>query len=184
MFGSYQIRRATLEEAPLLPAIELAAARLYLSQLAVTGLTPEILDEPNSAEDFAVAQQVGLLWVAADETNRLVGFALLAIIDQWLHLDELSVHPAHGRKGVGTALVRQVCQMARAQGYPGVTLSTFRHVSWNAPFYRRLGFVEMVPEEQTAGLRALVAGEQARGLRTDLRLVMWCEVNSDQGDSD
>lgn len=184
MSGSYQVRLATIEDVALLPDLELAAAKLFLSQLAVTGLTRNSLDTANSVADFAAAQQSNLLWVAADEGNQPIGFALLAKIDQWLHLDELDVHPAHGRKGVGTALVRQVCQMAEAQGYPGVTLSTFRHVPWNAPFYRRLGFVEMLPEGQTAGLRALVAGEQARGLRTDLRLVMWCEVNSDQGDSD
>lgn len=176
MSGGYHIRPAARNDVVLLPAVELAAARLYLSQLTVTGLTPEILDKANRAEDFAAAQQFGLLWVAVDEANQPVGFALLTQIDQWLHLDELDVHPAHGRKGVGTALVKQVCQMAQAQGYAGVTLSTFRYVPWNAPFYQRLGFVEMPPEAQTAGLQALVAGEQARGLQTDLRSVMWFEV--------
>ncbi|MEZ4514022.1 MAG: GNAT family N-acetyltransferase [Chloroflexota bacterium] len=176
MRGSYQIRPATLEDVAFLPGVELAAARLYLSQLAVTGLTQEILDKTNSVEDFAAAQRDGLLWVAVDGQHHPVGFALLAKLEQWLHLDELDVHPDHVRRGVGTALVRQVRQVAQAQGDLGVTLSTFRHVPWNAPFYRRLGFVEMVPEEQTAVFQALVAGEQARGLRTDLRLVMWFKM--------
>lgn len=182
MTHAYQIRPALPTDTSLLPAVELAAAKLYLSQLAITGLTSEILAEPNCAEDFAAAQRANLLWVAVDETASPIGFALLAQIDQWLHLDELDVHPAHGQRGVGTALVQQICRWAREQGYPGVTLSTFRHVVWNAPFYGRLGFVELPPAAQTPGLRALVASEQARGLHTDLRLVMWHELKSEAGE--
>jgi GNAT superfamily N-acetyltransferase len=182
MTRTYKIRLALPADTPLLPAVELAAAKLYLSQLEITGLTPAILAKANSAEDFAAAQRANLLWVVVDETDSPVGFALLAQLDQWLHLDELDVHPAHGQRGVGTALVQQVCRWAKEQGYPGVTLSTFRHVVWNAPFYGRLGFVELPPAAQTPGLRALVAGEQERGLHTDLRLVMWHELKSETGE--
>jgi hypothetical protein len=33
--------------------------------------------------------------VAVDEVNTPVGFVMFVEIDQWLHLDELDVHPAH-----------------------------------------------------------------------------------------
>lgn len=172
MTHTHQIRPATLADTPLLPAVELAAAALYLSQLEVTGLTAEILAEPNSAEDFAAAQQSNMLWVAVDEDDKPIGFAMLDEIDQWLHLEELDVLPAYGRRGIGTALVQRVCQLAQAAGYPGVTLATFRDVIWNAPFYQRLGFQIVPPAEQTPGLQALVTRERERGLHTDLRVVM------------
>ena len=41
---------------------------------------------------------------------------------------------------MGTALVRKVLEAAEAEGFPAVTLSTFAHVPWNAPFYARHGF--------------------------------------------
>ena len=172
MIQTYFIRSATLTDVPRLPDVELAAATLYLSQLAVTGLTAEILSEPNSIEDFAAAQQADRLWVAANEANEPIGFALLDEIDQWLYLDELDVLPEYGRRGIGTALVKHVCQLAREAGYPGVTLSTFRDVIWNAPFYGRLGFQIVPPHEQTPGLQALVASEKERGLHIDKRVIM------------
>ena len=85
MTHTYQIRAATPADVPLL--------------LAVTGLTAESLADANSAEDFAAAQQANLLWVAVDEADSPIGFAMLAEIDQWLHLDELDVLPAYGRRG-------------------------------------------------------------------------------------
>ena len=181
MTQTYQIRPATSADAPLLVAIELAAGALYLSQLEVTGLTAEILADPYDVEEYAAAQQANLLWVAVDEADIPVGFAMLAEIDQWLHLDELDVHPAHGRRGIGTALVQHVCRLAKAAEYPGVTLSTFRDVVWNAPFYQRLGFQAVPAAALTPGLQALVAGEQAGGLRTDLRVIMRLDVNGNDG---
>jgi predicted N-acetyltransferase YhbS len=172
MIHTYQIRPATPADAPLLVAIELAAGALYLSELEATGLTAEILADPYSAEEYAAAQQASMLWVAVDEADSPIGFAMLAEIDQWLHLDELDVHPVYGRRGIGTALVQHICRLAKAARYPGVTLSTFRDVAWNAPFYQRFGFRVVPPAALTPGLQALVADEQASGLRTDLRVIM------------
>ena len=156
----------------MLPAIELAAARLFLDRLNALGLTPEMLKIANSSADFAHAQQAGRLWVAATEQDEPVGFALLSEIDGAIHLEELDVHPAHGRRGIGAALLKQVCAWAEMAAYPGVTLSTFRDVPWNAPFYARHGFRELRPEEMTPGLVGLREAEQRRGLRTDLRVIM------------
>ena len=109
---AYTIRRAVPRDAALLPAIELAAARLFLDRADELGLTPAMLERVNSAENLASAQQAGLLWVAVTAQDAPVGFALLCEIDGALHLDELDVHPAHGRRGIGTALLERVCEMA------------------------------------------------------------------------
>lgn len=50
------------------------------------------------------------------------------------------MHPEHGRRGIGGALVGSVCDWARASGIASVTLTTYREIPWNEPFYRRLGF--------------------------------------------
>jgi predicted N-acetyltransferase YhbS len=82
------------------------------------------------------------------------------------------VLPAHGRRGVGAALVRAVCAWARERGLPSVTLTTYRDVPWNAPFYTRLGFRTLRAAELGPKLRALVASEDAHGLRRAERVVM------------
>ena len=51
--------------------------------------------------------------------------------------------PAFGQRGVGMALVQTVCAYAVAEQWAGVTLTTFRDMPWNAPFYERLGFEVM-----------------------------------------
>ena len=62
------------------------------------------------------------------------------------HLEQLAVHPDHGRRGIGTALVEAVCAEAAARGFDRVTLRTFADIAWNGPFYARLGFTELVPD--------------------------------------
>ncbi len=75
------------------------------------------------------------------------------IVDGVAHLWQLSVHPAHLRQGRGSALVAAVCDWAVRQGFEAVTLTTFRDVPWNEPFYSQLGFRTL--EELTAGLAAI-----------------------------
>ena len=53
-----------------------------------------------------------------------------------------------------------------------MTLTTFRAVPWNMPFYSRLGF-EVIPAEQLGPeLVAVVENETARGLDPRDRVVM------------
>ena len=48
--------------------------------------------------------------------------------------------PEHMRKGVGSRLIETVCRWARDAGHAKITLSTFRDVPWNRPFYESRGF--------------------------------------------
>ena len=56
---------------------------------------------------------------------------------------ENPVDPAHGRQGIGTRLVHTVIDWARSRRFENLTLMTFRHLPWNAPFYAKLGFVPL-----------------------------------------
>ena len=163
----YTIAAARPQDVRLLPAIELAAARL------LAGHAPEtVLNQTTSEETLERAQRDGHLWVAlADDVP--VGFAHVDVIEPDVaHLEEVDVHPEHARRGLGTRLVMQVCAWATAAGYQSVSLTTFRDVAWNMPFYARLGF-EVVPAEQLSrALRALVEDERRRGLEPSRRVVM------------
>ena len=167
MATRYQVTTARPSDLPWLPAIELAAARL------LAGHAPEsVLAATTDSEELAAAQRHGLLWVAlADETP--VGFAYVQLLEPAVaHLKEIDVLPAHGRHGLGTKLVKAVCQWAAGQGFRAVTLTTFREVPWNMPFYARLGFEEIPPAELSPVLLAIVQDETRHGLDPARRVAM------------
>jgi GNAT superfamily N-acetyltransferase len=154
-------------DVPALPAIERAAARLF------EGLVPEsLMEETSDVAELAAAQAAGLLWVALVD-DVPVGFAHLVLREDGVpHLEEIDVHPAHGRRGIGAALVRAVLAWAAESGHREVTLTTFRDVAWNAPFYTRLGFAIVEREHWPPAIATIVAGEAARGLDPSTRVVM------------
>ncbi|ASC74156.1 hypothetical protein XM38_051310 [Halomicronema hongdechloris C2206] len=171
--SAYRIRKANRVDVADLPAIERRAAQQFLDQLEATGLTVDSLNHVNSVADLALACQAGRLWVAETAIGEPVGFALVLDFDEYAHLDELSVVPEHGQRGVGSALLRQVCEWATAAGYRAVTLRTFRDVPWNAPFYQRRGFCIIIDSAKLTPRHVeLEQAEQQRGLRPDRRVAM------------
>jgi len=165
--SSYEIRLARSADLARLAAIELAAARLLV------GFAPDgVLGETTPIADLDAARAADLLWVASlgDEP---VGFAHLKRIEPAsVHLDELDVHPKHGRRGLGRRLVTAVCEQAASQGLGAVTLSTFRDPPWNRPFYASLGFEDVANAGLSDALSAIVADELRRGLDPKRRVVM------------
>ncbi len=151
----YCIRLARVEELPALQEIERSAARLFaeIGFDAVANLDPLPLD-------FLQQQQrTGLVWVLAGVNDQPVGFAATRELDGALHLEEIDVHPEHGRRGLGKRLIEMLCLWAERQGYPAITLLTFRDVPWNAPFYSRLGFRVIEEDELGPGLLDMLARE-------------------------
>jgi GNAT superfamily N-acetyltransferase len=165
--GRYSIARAEPRHLDGLSGIELAAAQL------LSGHAPRaVLEETLPRSVLAAAMRRGHLWVAL-EGDSPVGFAQVEMLAGDLpHLNEIDVHPAHGCRGLGTRLVRTVCDWGAGAGYAQITLTTFREVVWNMPWYTRLGFVELPAERWRDELRRLVAAETARGLDPARRAVM------------
>ncbi|WP_344205059.1 GNAT family N-acetyltransferase [Nonomuraea bangladeshensis] len=154
------VRWADPEELPGLVAVELAADRLF-EQVGITF--------PPGTTMIEEAGDPGLVLV---EGEPPAGFALMGQVDGHLHLDQLAVHPESMRRGIGGRLVTAVLDHARAVGVPRVTLTTYRDVPWNAPWYARHGFAALPPEEWGPELRALVEHERALGLEVAPRVVM------------
>lgn len=124
--------------------IDLAAGQLF----APTGLlTGEALHDHVPAAVFEQAIEAGDVFRLTGEDGAVIGFALVSQRGGTLYLDQISVHPDHGRQGLGAALVQHVFTLARQRKLKQVTLSTFRDVPWNGPFYRKLGFREMERKE-------------------------------------
>lgn len=169
---TYVITHATEEHLSALQEIELQAATLFSG----LDLPQSILEETTPLPEFRAAMAAGHLWVALTAAGEPVGFAHAESHGATLHLEELDVRPAYGRRGIGRALVEAVCSCARAAGQKAVTLTTFRAVPWNAPFYARLGFCIVAPDALSEILLEVVAEEARRGLPSERRVVMRREV--------
>jgi N-acetylglutamate synthase-like GNAT family acetyltransferase len=76
-----------------------------------------------------------------------------------VHIEQVSVHPAHAHQRIGAMLLDHVAAWAAGQELTGMTLITFRGVPWNAPYYERLGFHELAEAEVSPGLAARKAAE-------------------------
>ncbi|HEY4307456.1 MAG TPA: GNAT family N-acetyltransferase [Gemmatimonadaceae bacterium] len=164
---TYAVRRACRADLPFLNEIELVAAQL------LRGHAPkDVLSETTPLHDFETACAAGLLWIAAVGAGP-VGFAQVKLLDtDSAHLDELDVHPAHGRRGLGRRLVSAVCQWACDAQLSSVTLSTFRDVPWNMPFYASMGFAVARRDSWSPAIERIVAEEERRGLDVARRVVM------------
>ena len=143
------IRKGHSNDFAVLRSIELEADRLFES----VGIGPFANDE---AEDHF--HQAALVLVVGTPP---VGFVCVELVDGIPHIWQLAVHPDQGRQGLGRALVEAACDWARAQGFDAITLTTYRDVPWNGPFYGSLGFVAM--NTLTPGLRAIRQHERSIG---------------------
>jgi ribosomal protein S18 acetylase RimI-like enzyme len=97
-------------------------------------------------------------------------------VDDFLHVEQVSVHPRAARRRLGRSLIDHLAGVAREDGVPALTLTTFAEVPWNAPYYERLGFRVVPDAELTPGLRRIVDAEGAIGLHRWPRVVMRRDV--------
>ena len=109
--------------------------------------------------------------LVADHGDTLIGFLVTEPVGRELHVYEFSVHPDWQGRGVGAALLRGCIIDAGNSGFSAITLTTFREVPWNAPFYRRHGFVDVDPADH-ARLAAELSKEEAHGMPPGSRVGM------------
>jgi len=140
----YSITSANLDDIAALISIDKAASALF----APTGLLDEsALGDHVPAEVFEQEIPAGNVFVVQNIHGWAIGFALIRLRGTGLYLDQVSVHPDHGQKGLGRALIVRVLTEAEFRKLPHVSLSTFRDVPWNGPFYASMGFKE-IPREK------------------------------------
>ena len=162
------VRAAREDDLRLLPAIQLAAGAAFRD----VGMAAVADSEPLSAPVLAAYQQAGHAWVAVAGHDVPIGFIVVDLVDGRAHIEQVSVQPDHARQGIGGLLIDYVDRWAAGQGIDALTLSTFRAVPWNGPYYTRLGFRDMAPAEITAGLAAALDDEVAHGIDPAARVFM------------
>ncbi|MFF4604931.1 GNAT family N-acetyltransferase [Streptomyces sp. NPDC001339] len=163
-----------------LQAIERAAGELF-RELGMAAIAD---DEPPSMAELRAFRQAGRA-LAAYEDGRPVAYLLWEPVDGCTHIEQVSVHPDHARRGLGRALIDRAMgvpplpsrQGGKDGGPAALTLTTFAEVPWNAPYYTRLGFRTLTDAELGPGLRAIRAHEADLGLDRWPRVAMRREAS-------
>ena len=166
--GTTRIRLAAGHELPLLQAIEVTAG----TRFADIGMDEVADSEPPSTGTLASYQRAGRAWVQVTEEDQPVAYLIADVVDDAVHIEQVSVDPAYAGRGLGRALIDHVAHWAAARGVGALTLTTFTEVPWNGPYYERCGFRVLADHEVTAGLRAIRAEEAAHGLDRWPRVAM------------
>ena len=165
--GAWTIRSARADELNLLAAIEIDA----FWALHETGA---VACEPTSLPLDVLEQSLaeGLLFVAVDDEDQPFGFLASVMKDGSVHIAEVDVVRRRQKQGVGRRLMEAAIAAARTQGAAGVTLTTDRHVAFNAPFYASLGFQILNDGERPAALTQILESELAHGADPARRVAM------------
>ena len=165
--GVTTIRPARAEDLPVLQDLERAAGTPFRA----LGMDAVADDEPLPIEHLAGYQRAGRAWVA-EERGSVVGYLLVDVVAGAAHIEQVSVDPTRAHRGIGRALIEAAEGWAREHALPAMTLTSFEHVPWNAPYYARLGFTALPEVEQPPELAALRRAEAERGLDVWPRLAM------------
>src|SRR5215210_4460896 len=91
------IRPARADELPALRAIEVAAGQLF----AAIEMTRIAEEEPFTLGELRRHHREGRVWVAVDAADRPVAYLIADVVDGNAHVEQVSVHPDHARRGVG-----------------------------------------------------------------------------------
>ncbi len=153
------IRLARPGDLAMLASVERAAASVF----ATVGMVWIADGGTLSLDDLESWQRDGTLWVAVDGADVPVGFLAAHEFDGALFIAELDVVPEQQGRGLGRLLLQAAHDYARAQGYSAMTLTTYRDIAWNGPFYKRFGFMELQPGPEFPRHAAKLAAETAAG---------------------
>jgi GNAT superfamily N-acetyltransferase len=165
---SPSIRPTRQGESAILQQIEVAAGQHFTE----VGLAEVAAHPPHSMAEHVEYQRHHRSWVATDHGDRPVAFLVADLVDGNAHIDEVAVHPSHGRQAIGRALIDHLEAWARHRGLPAITLTTFVEVPWNAPYYLRCGFHRLDDAELRPELARVRQVERSRGLDVRPRTAM------------
>jgi len=163
------VRVAVPEDASLLASIESSAAQAFR---VLEGLSWLADSPPMPIERHLEFIKHSTCWLAIDAENRPQGFLSANRYGRDLHIHELSVRHTMQGQGIGRQLVQVAQAFVEVNGLHALTLTTFKHVPWNAPFYARLGFQIESDQQVDERLSTLLSEEYEHGFPVGSRCAM------------
>ena len=165
------IRPAAEADLQRLVQVEVSAGQLFRD----AGLVEVAEHEPDAVE-LLQAISGGRAWVIGagkDAVDVVAGYVIAEVLDGNAHIAQVSVDPRHAGRGLGRALIEHAEAWGRRAGRAATTLTTFRHLAWNAPYYLRLGYRALGEAEIGPELERVMAHEASfPGMQLAVRCAM------------
>lgn len=162
-----RIRLGSADEIHKVAPLELAAAEAFRT----IGMDAIADDAPMSEAELLAAIDEQRFWVAV-EYGVLKAYLVGDFLPRSLHIDQVTVHPDASRRGLGALMIESVSADPRARERGLITLTSFANVPWNAPYYERIGFIDIAESDWPEGVAEKVALEQSKNLAAWPRVVM------------
>jgi GNAT superfamily N-acetyltransferase len=166
--ATISIRPTRLDETGLLPEVERSAGETFRDIPDLAWVADDGVTGPREHHRLA---SLGTSWVAVSD-DQLLGFACAEHFGHDLHVWIIVVRREAQGQGLGTRLMHTVLEHAFDSGAARVTLTTFRGVLFNEPFYHRLGFMVVPSGGLDERLRRTLAAEAAAGFPAERRCAM------------
>ncbi|GAA5104228.1 GNAT family N-acetyltransferase [Wohlfahrtiimonas larvae] len=165
---SIQIREARSGDVEYLPEIERSAAQIFKQNQELAWLADHDVQPASLHQNYIQARNS---WVAVHD-DIPVGFINGVEYNKTFHICELSVTEAWQSQGVGRALLQAVEQIMQERGITIITLTTFKDIPWNAPFYERQGYEKLEDEALSIFLTDILDEEIESGFEPHSRCAM------------
>lgn len=150
-----------------LVVVEVEAGQVFRT----VGMTKVAEDVPQ-IPDLREAAEAERLWVT-EVGSEVAGYIIADVLDGDAHVAQVSVAPAYAGRALGRAMIEFLEDWGRAAGCPATTLTTFRDVPWNGPYYLRLGYHVLRKEDIGPELAMTMAQEASLpGIEASLRCAM------------
>ncbi|OYD81969.1 GNAT family N-acetyltransferase [Azospirillum brasilense] len=156
-------------DVPALPEIERSSGEVFRRWKGLEWIAD---DDVQSEEQHRALIANGIAFVADLEGYGVAAFLNGEVTPDALHIWQLAVHRDQQRRGIGRKLIEAAQQYATDHGINSLSLTTFRNVPWNEPYYQRLGFVTLDREHLGSRLMAILDAERQAGLPTAQRCAM------------
>jgi GNAT superfamily N-acetyltransferase len=166
--NAWTLRLARDQDTDHMPAIESAAGKLFATEAELAIFDFSETWEPAELRPLVARGHC----LVAHVGEEMAGFLIAEPCGSELHICEMNVHPAYQRRGIGAGLIRASQIDARNCGFRALTLTTYRDLAWNGPFYARLGFDEIDDPAFHPRLAACLDDEEADGLPRQRRCAM------------
>ncbi|GAB2870438.1 hypothetical protein GCM10027026_21060 [Myroides odoratimimus subsp. xuanwuensis] len=163
------IRPGTEADLPRLVTVEVEAGRVFRT----IGM-PEIAEDLPDIAALREAIEARRLWVtvlgsgassvlgsgaSSGGGSVVAGYVVAEVLDANAHVAQVSVAPDFAGRALGRAMLEHVEAWGRDAGHRATTLTTFRAVPWNGPYYLRLGYGFLSEDEIDPQLAATMAHE-------------------------
>jgi GNAT superfamily N-acetyltransferase len=161
------IRPGTETDLRRLVVVEVEAGQMFRT-VGMAKVAEDVPQVPDLREAVAAER----LWVT-EVGSHVAGYIAAEVLDGNAHVAQVSVAPDYAGRSLGRAMIEFVEEWGRSAGRPATTLTTFRDVPWNGPYYLRLGY-RLLPEQHVGPelVRTMAHEASLPGIDPSLRCAM------------